>query len=258
MQRTVYDGLSSPFFAFLLALVGLSLGSFASVLVARIPSRESLMTRSKCPNCSRQITPKENIPVLSYLVLKGKCPGCNSKISTMYPALELGMAILYVAPLFFLHNWTQFLLWVVLATFGLPLLAIDLIHHRLPDVLTASLFGSSALVILGSSITHNRFDRIAPSATGAISLLAFYLAIMLISRGGMGMGDVKLSASIGLISGYFGMQAVLISSFGAFTLGSVIGIVLILFGKAGRKTAIPFGPFMLVGQLISMVVMSRI
>ena len=93
-----------------------------------------------------------------------------------------------------------------------------------------------------------------PSLVGSVALPACYLALLIISRGGMGMGDVKLSAGIGVVSGFFGVKIVLVSCFAAYILGSVIGIGLMLAGKAGRKTAIPFGPFMLVGQAIALVV----
>jgi len=167
------------------------------------------------------------------------------------------MALLYLLPIFIFHSWTAIFLWLVIVTFGLPLAAIDLLHHRLPDVLTGALLLASTLVVVISALVHHRFDRLLPSAIGAVSLLSFYLAIMIISKGGMGMGDVKLSPSIGLISGFFGLRAVLVSSFAAYILGSVIGVALMIAGRAGRKTAIPFGPFMIVGQIISLLVLSR-
>ena len=136
----------------------------------------------------------------------------------------------------------------------MPLSIIDAEQHRLPDLLTGCLFGVSLLIIIGDAIHWNHFDRIAPSLMGAVGLMLFYLLLLIISRGGMGMGDVKLSASIGLISGYFGIHALLTASFSAFSLGALIGIGLMLIGKAGRKTAIPFGPFMIAGQLISLVI----
>jgi leader peptidase (prepilin peptidase)/N-methyltransferase len=167
------------------------------------------------------------------------------------------MGIFFLSSIFIFRSWTEVLLWLILAALGLPLVVIDLQKHRLPDPLTVSLFTMSAIVILTSSIINSRFDRLLPSLIGSVSLVAFYLAVMFISKGGMGMGDVKLSASIGLISGYFGVKAVLISCFSAYALGSVLGIALIMFGKAGRKTAIPFGPFMIVGQAVSLITISH-
>ncbi len=167
------------------------------------------------------------------------------------------MALLFLAPIFIFHSWTPVLLWMVFVAFGLPLAVIDLQHHRLPDVLTGFLLLKALLVIVISAFVLHRFDRLLPSAIGAFSLVAFYLAILIISKGGMGMGDVKLSASIGLISGFFGLRAVLVSCFAAYILGSVIGIGLMIAGKADRKTAIPFGPFMIIGQIISLLALAH-
>lgn len=149
------------------------------------------------------------------------------------------------------------LLWLILVTIGVPLTVIDVTLHRLPDRLTLALFLLSAIVILGDSLYHHNYTRLIPTLIGSLALPAFYLALMIISRGGMGMGDVKLAAGIGLVGGFFGVRTVLESSFAAYILGSVIGIGLMVAGKAGRKTAIPFGPFMLVGQGIALVLTAR-
>lgn len=235
-------------------VLGLTFGSFATVLIARVPTSESLTTRSRCVHCAKQLTWCENIPLFSYIALRGKCSACGARISFRYPGIEVSMLILFILPLVLLNSWTAVILWQVMAALGLPLSIIDAEQHRLPDLLTGCLFGVSLLIIIGDAIHWNHFDRIAPSLMGAVGLMLFYLLLLIISRGGMGMGDVKLSASIGLISGYFGIHALLTASFSAFSLGALIGIGLMLIGKAGRKTAIPFGPFMIAGQLISLVI----
>ena len=258
MTGTVLDSMSAPFLIFFAVLFGATFGSFASVLVHRVPVKMSLMTRSQCTSCGHQIGAWENIPVLSFIALHGKCRSCGSKFSWSYPALEVGMAVLFaIAPLVF-HSWTAVLLWISLSIFGLPLFLIDVKLHRLPDLLTGALFFASALIIICSAFAHHHFNRLVPSFVGALALATYYFAIVVVSRGGMGMGDVKLSASVGLISGYFGLHAVLVSSYTAFALGSLIGVALIVLGKAGRKTAIPFGPFIIVGQMISLLVLSHL
>ena len=246
------SGSLAPSWFFFAAIFGLVFGSFATVLIARLPTNESLWTRSACPHCSTQINASKNIPLISYFLLKGRCGGCSEKISWTYPAIEASMAALFIAPLFLLNTNTQIALWIIFAIIGLPLTVIDLKVHRLPDRLTVSLFIISLIVIVVSAISTSNYSRIKPSLIGAISLVGFYFLIAFISRGGMGFGDVKLSASIGLVSGYFGLSTVLVSSFSAFFLGSVIGIAMMIFGSAGRKTAIPFGPFMIAGQFISL------
>ena len=254
MTGSVFGAASTPVLSFFAVLLGLTFGSFGSVLVTRIPSRKSLWTRSECNSCGKQIKSSENIPVLSYLLLRGKCANCRAPISAIYPALELITAGLFLAGVLIFHTWTSLALWLILIIVGVPLTVIDLTLHRLPDLLTAPLFGLSAFVIGVDAFVGNHFDRLIPGLIGSLALPAFYLALLIISRGGMGMGDVKLSAGIGLVSGFFGARITLVSCFAAYILGSVIGIGLMIAGKAGRKTAIPFGPFMLLGQAIALVV----
>ncbi len=164
------------------------------------------------------------------------------------------MALLFLVPVLLFHSWSALALWVVLAVFGLPLIVTDLRLHRLPNSLTFSLLLATLITVIVIAIRDHDFHRLASSLLGGVGLGAFYLLIALISKGGMGMGDVKLSLSVGSISGYFGLRIVLVSSFTAFALGSVIGLLLIFFGKAGRKSAIPFGPFMILGQFVGLLV----
>ena len=248
---------AQPYLVLLLGLLGLIFGSFSSALVARVPNGQSLLSRSRCPYCSHVLTATENVPLVTFIIQKGLCKNCSAKISWLYPVQEILSGILFLTPLIFtsiwLHSWQHVVIWELLVIFGVPLAIIDLKLHRLPDILTGSLFLLVASVELIHAVAYQDYARLFPSLLGATLFSAFYLAIMIISRGGMGMGDVKLSASLGLISGYCGLHTALISCFAAFGLGSVVGIVLMVFGKAGSKTAIPFGPFMIVGQALSLL-----
>ena len=243
----------APLFFLFLAVLGLIFGSFASVLIARVPEKKSLWTRSECPQCHVRIHALQNIPLLSYLLLRGRCKNCSNSISVIYPAIEISMALLFIIPGIIFTKWEPAIIWIVFSICALPLTFIDVKLHRLPDALTASLFTSGVLAIAGISIFGHNHTRIIPALIGAFALSGFYLAVGIISRGGMGMGDVKLAGTIGLLSGYFGLQAVLVSSFAAFLIGALVGIVMMIIGSAGRKTAIPFGPFMILGQYISLL-----
>ena len=163
------------------------------------------------------------------------------------------MAALFIAPFIFLQTQSAIILWISFSIFALPLTVIDIKLHRLPDILTGSLFLTSFVAILVMSVSHHAYERLVPSVVGTVALVAFYFAIALISKGGMGLGDVKLSASVGLISGYFGLNAVFVSSFAAFFFGSLIGLLLMAAKKANRKTPIPFGPFMILGQYVCFI-----
>jgi len=257
MTGSFFGSVSTPIIVFFAILTGLKVGSFGSVLVARIPTGKSLSTSSECRECGYQIRSLEKIPVVSFLLLRGRCSHCEEKISILYPVIELATAVIFLISIFVFHNWTQLLLFLILAIFGIPLTIIDATLHRLPDILTGSLFIASAGVIIGDALDHHQYDRLIPSLIGALALPGFYLALVIISRGGMGMGDVKLSAGLGLVAGYFGLRIVLVGSCAAYILGSFVGVGLMILGKADRKTAIPFGPFMLVGQAIALIVATR-
>lgn len=246
---------SSPFLLLFAGILGLIFGSFANALISRVPTKESLWTRSRCNQCKVQIASKDNIPVISYLLLHGKCRSCHEKISLQYPVVEIISSLLFIIPFLIFTRWEPILFWLIFSTLGLPLVVIDLRLHRLPDRLTVALFASSLFVSIGCGIIGKQSGRILYALIGAFSLALFYFIIALVSKGGMGMGDVKLALSVGLVSGFFSAHMVIVATFLAFGLGSTIGLILMATGKANRKTAIPFGPFMIAGQLISLLLL---
>jgi len=145
---------------------------------------------------------------------------------------------------------------ILLITFGIPLSVFDIRHHRLPNVLTGALFLSSLGAAITSSILHHEKHHLVLSFCGAIAMTAFYLLLTLLSGGGLGMGDVKLAAPLGLISGFFGLQAIWITNFIAIFVGAIFAIGLLIFARAGVKSVIPFGPFMLFGQLLCLILLT--
>jgi leader peptidase (prepilin peptidase)/N-methyltransferase len=136
---------------------------------------------------------------------------------------------------------------------GTVLALIDVEHHRLPDKLTLPSYPIVAALLLIPAAVTGQWGEYGRAWLGALVMVGFYFALALIYPGGMGMGDVKLSGVLGLGLGYLGWAYVVVGLFAAFLLGSVIGVALMIFGKAGRKTAIPFGPFMIAGSILAMV-----
>jgi leader peptidase (prepilin peptidase)/N-methyltransferase len=130
--------------------------------------------------------------------------------------------------------------WMAFVILGVALSAIDFQLHRLPDVLNGALYLSGIVFLSLDAALHHRFGHLRSAVIASVLLSAFYWLVNLLSKGGMGMGDVKLAASIGLYAGYI-----------SFALGSLVGIAIIVLQKGTRKTALPFGPFMIVGVLIS-------
>jgi leader peptidase (prepilin peptidase)/N-methyltransferase len=231
------------------ALLGLLIGSFLNVVAWRLPRGESLVRpRSKCPGCGAMVKPYDNVPVLSWLLLRGRCRGCAEKISARYPVVEAVTAVLYVLVVALKHDDVlQMVLGLVLVTFLVPIAAIDLDHKIIPNKLTAP------AAVLAIALVAVLEPRHLPEylAAGAGALLFFYLPALIHNKG-MGMGDVKLAAVLGLYLG----RAVVPALFIALILGVVVGAAVIAIKgmSDGRRTKIPFGPFLAAGGLIAFFV----
>jgi leader peptidase (prepilin peptidase)/N-methyltransferase len=251
------------FAAALAGVGGLAFGSFLGVVVHRVPRNESIVRpRSRCPSCGHELSAADNIPVVSWMVLGGRCRYCKAPVSVRYPAGELITALVWILAVLRREQlvpggttsgdaaWqlVAFLpfLWV-LVTLSL----IDLEHKILPNkIVYPSIIAGIPLLAIAASLGPGAdpwLRGIAGMAAGA----GGFLIVALISPAGMGMGDVKLAGLIGLFLGYLGWGRLLVAFFASFAAGAVVGIALMVAGKAGRKTAIPFGPFMALGAILS-------
>jgi leader peptidase (prepilin peptidase)/N-methyltransferase len=228
---------------------GLVVGSFMTVAVSRLPKGESVVRpRSRCPSCGAEILPRDNVPVLSWLLLRGRCRRCGEPISVEYPLLELATAALVVlAAIVFPNPWQATLVAGLLALMpGIAL--IDLRHRIIPNRLTyPALLVFAILVLLAWLIDH----AVDPARAG-IGLLLYggiLFVVAIVSRG-MGMGDVKLAAVIGLVLGSLGLRFVGVAAAAAIVLGGVGAVVALAMGQ-GRKSAIPFGPYLAAGAVVA-------
>lgn len=228
----------------LVFLIGAAIGSFLNVCIHRIPAGGSIIfPPSHCPSCKTGIKFYDNIPIISYLLLRGRCRQCKSSISFRYPLVESINGIGYMLLTYeFGVGWTAFAYALFISSL-LVLTFIDLSHQILPDLIT--LPGIIVGLIAASSVLPT---GIINSVIGVlVGGGAFYL-VAVISRGGMGGGDIKLIAMIGA---FLGWRDVLLTIFiGALT-GSLVGIFLMLFKGKKRKDPIPFGPFLAAGAIIS-------
>ena len=241
-----------PLFLYLTILIfGLIFGSFNTVLVARIPLKESLRGRSKCTLCGVQIQNKDNIPLFGYLLLRGKCRNCGQNFSRRYLYLELTTTVATFIPFLLFDRLTMIAAWTAFVIIGVALSAIDFQLHRLPDALNGALYLSGIVLLSADATWHHRLGHLRSAIIASVLLSAFYWVVNLLSKGGMGMGDVKLAASIGLYTGYISALCVYVAAMASFALGSLVGIAIIVLQRGTRKTAVPFGPFMIVGALIS-------
>lgn len=234
-------------------LFGSVVGSFLNVCIYRMPRGESIiMPSSRCPSCNTPIKIWDNIPILSYVMLGGRCRSCKVKISLRYPLIEAMNALFYVALLWrFWIGWHTFL-YFVLASALIVITFIDLDFQIIPDSIT--LPGILIGLIAGSLILPDPFSRWSllgykASISGALTGFVLFYIVAVLSRGGMGGGDIKMMAMVGALMGW---KSVLLTTFLGSLLGSVWGISLMVFKGKGRKTKIPFGPFLAAGVIITL------
>jgi leader peptidase (prepilin peptidase)/N-methyltransferase len=230
------------------AAFGLLIGSFLNVVAHRVPKRTSLAApASHCPSCEVPIKPYDNIPVLSWLILRGRCRNCAEPISARYPLVEAATAVLFAAVVAVHHGDTAALvLGLAFVAFHVPIALIDLDYRIIPNRMTAP--AAIVAVVLGTVLDPGgQVERlIAGAAAGGLLALP-----ALLRPKGMGLGDAKLVAVMGLFLG----AAVVPALFIAFIVGTLVGIAIIMrVGMVqGRKTAVPFGPFLALGGVIGVL-----
>ena len=236
-------------------IFGLCAGSFASVLTHRIPENKSIVKPpSMCDYCASPLAPRDLIPVFSFIFSKGMSRCCSKKISIQYPLIELATASLFLLSYLSTGFSLKFASLVVLSTLSVPLTLIDLRIKRLPNVLTLFGFlGGIAIAIISAVLEKSPTVLYHCLLIILISTLVFFL-IHQISKGGMGMGDVKLAAMLAALTCIFDWRVMFVGMFFAFLIGAVVGILMLITKKATRKSAIPFGPFMIFGIWTALIV----
>lgn len=231
--------------------LGAVVGSFLNVVIHRYPAGESIVSPpSHCPRCSTRIRPWDNIPVVSFLLLRGRCRSCREPISVRYPLIELSNALFYLAVYYRTGFSIVSLLLAITVSLTLVLIYIDLDIQILPDVVdipgivigvvigSLKLTTSPNLLTLSSSIV----DSLAGAALGAGIILLIALSYKLVRNvDGMGMGDVKMMAMIGAVSGWRPVLPVLLI---ASCVGAVAGLIVAARGRQGLQVALPFGVFL--------------
>jgi leader peptidase (prepilin peptidase)/N-methyltransferase len=235
-------------------LLGLLVGSFLNVVVWRVPRGESVVSpASRCPGCGHAIRPRDNVPVVSWLLLRGRCRDCGTGISGRYPLVELATAATFAV-----LAWSTGVRWelpafLYLGAIGVALALIDLDVHRLPNAIVLPSYGVVTVLLLVPALFLETWQDAARGALGGLALFAFYFAIAFAYPAGMGFGDVKLAGVLGVYLGYLGWGVLLVGGFLGFLLGGVVGAALMAAGRVGRKSKVPFGPFMLAGALLAIL-----
>lgn len=241
-------------------VLGLVVGSFANVPIARWPKGGTITepTRSACPSCGAPIRVRDNIPVLSWLLLRGRCRDCGAPISPRYLVVEVIMGALFAGvaavwgldpllPALLVFTWAM-----VVAT------AIDLEHRIIPNRLTYPLPGVLLVLVVGATAIDGTWTDLRRGAIAMIAVPGFMLALseafrLLRGKVGMGMGDIKLAVSIGLVIGTLGGLELVVFAYGTIISAGVIAIVLMVAGKVTVASRIPFGPYLAVGAMLTVL-----
>jgi leader peptidase (prepilin peptidase)/N-methyltransferase len=235
------------------AVVGLVIGSFLNVVIHRVPRGESVVSpRSRCPGCGTEISARDNIPVLSWLLLRGRCRTCGEPISARYPLVELLTGALFAAVTWWAGASWALPAYLYLAAIGVALSAIDLDTKRLPNPIVLPSYVVALVLFLLPAVLDGAWDAYLRAVLAGAALFAFYFLLAFIYPAGMGFGDVKLSGVLGIYLGWVSWALVALGTFAAFLLGAVVGIAVIVGGKGGRKTKVPFGPFMIIGTFLAL------
>jgi leader peptidase (prepilin peptidase)/N-methyltransferase len=226
-------------------VLGAIFGSFVNVVAYRLPRHESLVApASHCPSCGTPVKPYDNIPIISFLLLRGHCRSCAATISPRYPLVEGLTAVLCAGAVLAHSSAIAISLSIGLILIVVPAALIDLEHRIIPNTLTA--LGAVAALALGLALDPSGEPQrlIAAACAGG-----FLLVAALAYPGGMGMGDVKLAAVMGLFLGRAVAPAILIALLAGVLVG---GLIIARKGaQEGRKTAVPFGPFLALGALVA-------
>lgn len=232
----------------LYALLGVTLGSFGSVLVTRIAKGQSIGGRSKCPACDVTLRACDLVPLVSFLCLRGRCARCKARIGLLYPMLEIVSALLFVLALHLVPFLLPSLL-LGLAFWLLLIIAVtDMKMHAIPDVLTVG------LAVCGLALSaYFQVNPLLAIVTGG----GFFGVLWLVSRGAwIGSGDVFLGGAIGALLVDWRLMVACI--FLTYVLGAAIASVLMIAGKVHRGSYVAFGPFLALGAFVTVLWSDRI
>lgn len=229
-------------------VVGLIGGSFLNVVAYRIPRGLSVIRpRSACPGCGHEIRSRDNVPVLSWILLHGRCRDCGSGISVRYPLVEAGTALAFALLAVLLGaSWALPGYWFA-AGVAIALTLTDLDVRRIPDRILGPGVVVTAVLLVAGALADGEPMSLVRALGGGAGYFALLLVVALAARGGFGFGDVKLGFLLGMVLAYRSWGVLVVGVFGAFAVGGLAAVALLVTGRAKRKDAIPFGPAMVAG-----------
>ena len=236
------------------ALLGSVCGSFAGLVADRIPRGESVVAgRSKCRSCERKLTLLDMIPVVSWMILRGRCRSCGSSFGSTSLLIELSTSVVFVLCALVIENTFALVAHWILCTGLVSLTIIDIATLRLPRGITHATAAIGIPILFVASITGDELFRMRTSLIGGLCALGAMACLYVASSGRLGDGDVRLSPLLGAFLGWWSLPAVFTGFFLAFLLGSLIGLAMIVAESSSRSRAIPFGPFLAAGTILTVV-----
>ena len=237
------------------SVFGLVIGSFLTVVVDRVPRGASIVAPpSACGACGTRLGIPDLVPLISWLALRGRCRRCGTSIGIEPVVIELATATVFVALGLRFGLSVELIAFCVFGAALVALSWIDLQEQRLPREITYVTIGLGVPLLTIAAVALDEPERIWMMMVGAFIALALMGLIYAASRGGMGEGDVRLAPLLGLYLGWLNPGLVPVGLFLGFLLGAIAGVAGMLIGASGRKTAIPFGPFLAAGTVLAVFV----
>lgn len=251
----------TPLLALAAGILGLFVGTFLNVVASRVPAGIPLTHEGRGPTCGASVEARYQLPIVGWLARRGRSAHCGEPILLRYPLVEAFTGIAFAAVTWFFltaftaEPWTRMpvaqalvvIAYLYFAAISIVLTLIDVDTHRLPNAIVLPGYPVAIVLLTLAASLSADWAALLRAGIGMAALYAFYFLLRLIRAGGMGGGDVKLAGIIGLHLGWIGWGALAVGAFLAFVYGGVFGIALIIARRAGRKTAIPFGPWMILG-----------
>jgi len=240
----------------IVVVAGLVIGSFLTVVVDRVPNGASVVAPpSRCGSCGLRLGPLDLVPVISWVALRGRCRQCRTPIGIEPIVVELTTVTLFVLmAIRFDDTRAAIPAYCILMAVLVAQTWIDLQTQRLPREITYTGIVLGVISLTIAAIIIDEPERIWMMALGALIALVAMWLIYMISKGGMGDGDVRLAPLLGLYLGWLNPGIVLPGLFFGFVAGAVVGVAMMAVNQAGRRTAVPFGPFLALGTIVAIFV----
>lgn len=241
------------------AVLGLVVGSFLNVVAYRVPRGEPLLRpASHCVACAVPVAARDNIPVVSWVVLRARCRSCGAPISWAYPAVEALSAVLFALLALRFGATVELLAYWVMTSGLLAVSVVDIRQMIVPRRILYPTLALGGALLVAASLVQGQPGRLAVATATGSACFAFFLALHLLVRGGMGFGDVRLAAFSGAFLGWLSALSVLIGMMTAFLTASLVGLGFIAAGRMGRRSKIPFGPFLSAGTVLAVLLGTQI